>query len=366
MSQYTELVYWLALIYQSGLKLSLVKPIIQRWCVVEQRPLADIFNLSPLDWATTFGLPENQVNQAMLARDRLDKQAAALERWQAAGIHTITRLDPRYPQRLAHHLPPAQQPLVLWAQGAVQLLNEPGVAMLGNRPPDDATTAFVEELMAALVAEGIYLVSGYGRGLDRAAFEAMLATPGGQAIGVLPMGLAAFAKTTGKLAPAVTSGQIALLSPFPPDTPFQEKFADARNLLIDHLALAHLILYPDEDALARAAAALERDIPVLIKGTGAPTDIHAALLNRGALVLTDAGEVVEMVQQAIIDSTLQDSDVEEPPAPAHWPPDANDDFSLRAENVEPIDSQEALDILSLGGEIPNILRQRLQKPKTND
>lgn len=372
MPEYSETVYWLAFINESGLKLSRIKPIVQRWCVVEQRSLADLFDMSPLDWSTTFGLTEAEAQQVQQTHRKLEQQAKALAQWQSQGIETLLRIDPRYPQRLAQSLPPAQQPLVLWVQGTPELLNEPGVAMLGGQAPDEEAAHLIEELMGALVIEEINLVSGYGRGLDRATFETMLTTAGGHALAIIPMGLAAFAKTTTKLNQALQSGQIALVSPFAPDTPYQEKLAEARNALIDHLALVLLILDPDDESAARGTAALERAIPVLLAGRAdSTTDNHRALLNQGALLLTDAGEVIEVVQQAIIDATLPEPGEQpvfgpapEPAAITKSKPD--DDYSLHTDTVEPIDSQEALEILSLGGEIPEVLRRRLQKPPDDE
>ena len=369
MPDYPETVYWLTLINESGLKLSQVKPIVQRWGVLEQRSLAELFDLTPLDWSTTFGLAEAEAKQVQRIRAKLEPQAKALAQWQSQGLEALLRIDSRYPRRLAETLPLVQQPLILWGQGGLDLLNEPGVAMLGGPAPDAAAGQLIEELMQALVDEEINLISGYGRGLDRSTSEPMLTTPGGHAIAILPMGLAAFAKTTTKLSQAVETGQIALVSPFMPDTPYQDKLAEARNLLIDHLALVLLMLEPDEDSTGRGAAALNRGVPVLMGGDAdRATDYHRALLNLGALLLTDAGEVIEVVQQAIIDATLQEPLVEAAPAPVARPthPNQDDDFSLHTDTVAPIDSQEALEILSLGGEIPEVLRQRLQKPQSQD
>ena len=141
MSDYPEVVYWLTLINQSGLKLNLVKPIIQRWCLVDQRPLADLFDLSPLEWSTTFGLNDEDATKAVSAQDKLAQQAKALVQWQQAGLEPLIRTDPRYPTRFRQAMPPAQQPLMLWAKGAIHLLNEAGVTMVGdearmNPPPN--------------------------------------------------------------------------------------------------------------------------------------------------------------------------------------------------------------------------------------
>ncbi len=368
MSDYPEVVYWLTLINQSGLKLNIVKPIIQR-CIAEERPLSSLFALSPLEWATTFGLSDEEGEKATAAHAHLASQAHALTQWRSAGLEPIIRTAPHYPRRLIHTLSPAMQPLLLWARGAIELLNEATITVLGNEAPDEETASFITELMAAAVAENINLVSGYGRGLDRTTFEITLNTDAGRAVVMLPMGLNAFAKTTSKLDAAVAAGRIVLVSPFAPETGYDERLAEARNLLIDHLAMAILALNTDSDAETRAGAALSRGLPVFVSLND--TAGNRALIDQGALLLTDTGEVIEMVQQAVIDAAMLDStEVEEslplptqiPPAPPPLPPtDPNDDYSLRTEEVEPIDSDEALEILSMGGDVPDLLRRRLEK-----
>jgi predicted Rossmann fold nucleotide-binding protein DprA/Smf involved in DNA uptake len=369
MSTYPEVIYWLALINESGLKLNLIKPIIQQWCLVDKRNLAEIFELSPLDLSTTFGLSDAQAEQVIRSSEYLTRQATALAQWQAEGLEPLICTDIRFPKRLMFNLPPAKQPLVLWTRGPVNLLNQPGVTMLGRKNPDEATASFVNELMSSLEADDIGLVSGYGRGLDRVTFEAMLATDRGYAVTILPMGLSAFGTTTTKLDGLVEAGRVALVSPFAPATPFDEKLATARNLIIDYLTTALLIPESDEDALARATAALERGLPVFVK---ADTAANRALLDQGALLLTDPGEVVEWVQQAMVDAAMQESqDAAEPEtlidaplvatAPTD-PPISDDDYSLRYDEVTPLDSDEAIEVLSLGGEIPEILRKRLESP----
>lgn len=371
MADYAEAVYWLALINESGLKLNLVKSIIQRWCVVEKRAVADLFDLSPLEWSTTFGLADDKAEWTAKVGDELARQAKALTQWQAQGLELLIRTDPRYPQRLAHTLSPAAQPLLLWGQGDLSLLNEPTVAVLGEKSLDEPAANFENELMQVLVSEEIGLVSGYGRGLDRTTFERMLATEGGRAIAIIPMGLSAFAKTTSKFEAVTKGGRVALVSPFAPNTPFDERFAEARNLLIDYLALVLLVLDPSADAQNRAGAALERGLPVLVR----PSDTAAnrSLIDQGALLLTDTGEVVEMVQQAMIDDTMLEQAEEEivdAPTPSISvpliSPDSTDDYALRTEEVEPIDRQEALGILSMGGEVPEILRRRLEKSEDDE
>ncbi len=369
MADYSEKVYWLALIQKSKLKLNLVKPIILRWAVSEGRSLADLFDLSPLELSTTFGLPDDDAERMLSISSQLDTQATELEQWQAQKLEPLLVTDPRYPKRLKYTLPPSKQPLVLWVRGDTNLLNQPGVTMLGYHGSEKNIAAFISKLMTTLEAESIGLVSGYSRGLDRETFDMMLATESGTTVAMLPMGLSAFAKTTRKLDAAVEAGRTVLVSPFPPDTGYQEKLADARNLLIDHLTLALLIPDSDAESQERAAAAIERGLPVFVKENTAG---NRELLDRGALLLTDAGEVLDWVQQAMVDDAMLEPEDEKLSAEelaaaplsvtAPVAPEVSDeDYSLRGEEVPPIDSEEAMELLSLGGAIPEVLRRRLDK-----
>lgn len=373
MADFPETVYWLALLQESGLRLNLLKPIVLRWCLTENRPLSELFQLTSLDLSATFGLPDADADRLLGVPKKLKIQAALLEKWKKEGIEPIIRTDSRYPRRLAFHLAPAMQPLVLWAQGNTPLLNQPGVTMLGQAGSSQPATEFVDQLIAVLEEEQVGLVSGYARGLDRTTFEMMLATPHGFTVALLPMGLSAFAKTTNKLLSAVYGGRTVLVSPFAPDTPFDDKLAEARNLLIDHLALALLILESDDDAQARAVAAINRGLPVFVRQD---TAANRELLGSGALLLTDPGEVIDWVQQALVDDAIQESEDESelesmpaPPlnvAPAAPPPAPDDDFSLRTDDVPPLDSDEALNLLGLGGDVPEVLRRKLEKRKSEE
>jgi predicted Rossmann fold nucleotide-binding protein DprA/Smf involved in DNA uptake len=377
-ANYPEVVYWLTLINESQLKLNLVKPLIQRWCVNEKRHLADLFELSALEMSALFGLADADAERIIRSNQKLAGQARVLGQWQSQGLDVVILTDPRYPRRLIHTLSPVRQPLLLWLQGAAGLLNQPGVTLLGRKEANETTGDFIQELIATLEREEIGLVSGYERGLDRAAFDLMLATKQGFTLAVLPMGLSAFLKTTSRLNSAVEAGRTLLVSPFSPDTPFQEKLAEARNVLIDHLTLALLIPDSDEDSQVRATAALERGLPIFVK---ADTPANRALIELGALLLTDSGEVVDWVQQAVIDAAFLEEDEEEetpvedisavaapltttvPEAPLL---DSSEDYSLRFDEVAPLDRDEALEVLSLGGEIPEVLRRRLQKQEDEE
>ena len=362
---HNEAAYWLALMNHSGLKLAQLKPIAQQWHLMEGKSIAALFNLSATELSVRFNLTEAQAQGLLKAADTHAAQVNLIKMWQTQGIELITLSHAHFPGRLIYALPPKQQPLLLWARGKTEALLEPTVTFLGKPEPEPETVAFVHDLLPILASENVGVVSGYGKGLDRIAFEAMLENNGGQALAVLPMGLAAFAKLTLKLDQPVSEGRAVLLSPFPPDVAYKDNLAEARNLLVDSLALALLVPQVDAESQPRAEAALERGMPVLVDMTDSPE--NRALIAKGAFLMTDPGEVIDMVQQAIIDDAMQAQLAQTPaseaaPAIKEQPAsmlDGEDDYALGSERVEPIAADEALDILSSMGSVPDTLRARL-------
>ena len=360
-----EAAYWLALVNNSGLKLGEIKPIAQQWHLMEGKSIAELFNLSVLELMTRFDLSDEQAQGLLKAAATHQTQLALLKKWQSQGIELLTLSHPHFPGRLAYTLPPRQQPLFLWARGNTALLTEPAITILGRPDPDPDTVAFVKALSLILEMEHIGVISGYGKGLDRLAFETMLELSEGHSLAVLPMGLAAFAKLTEKLEEPVAAGRAVLLSPFPPDTAFKDNLAEARNLLVDSLALALLVPQVDSVSLPRAEAALDRGMPVLVDMTDSPE--NRALIAKGAFFLTDPGEVIDMVQQAVLDDAMQTKLMKAPASETASATggdqvpllDGVDNYALGSEIVDPLAAEEALDILSSMGNVPDTLRARL-------
>ena len=360
----SEAAYWLALVNASGLKLSVLKPVAQKWYLMEERSIAQLFNLSAAELAFRFNLSETDAKSILQAADSYQRQLTLLEQWQAQDIQLIPLSHPHYPTRLVYTLPPIQQPLLLWAKGKTELLAEPTITFLGNSNPQPQAVQYIKNLIEILVEENIGVVSGYGKGLDRSAFESILTAEHGHAVAILPMGLTAFSQLTNKLDAPVAGERAVLLSPYPPDTPYKETLADARNTLVDSLAMALLVPQIDQAAHPRAKAALDRGMPVLVGNTDSPASRD--LIAAGAFLMTDPEEVVEMVQQAIIDNAMQAQIAQQPAqekAPSLSPPksgdDDDDDYALSADPLDPIAADEALDILSAAGKVPNSLRAKL-------
>ncbi|WP_028611050.1 DNA-processing protein DprA [Paenibacillus harenae] len=94
----------------------------------------------------------------------------------------LTPYDPEYPRALREI---AQPPWVLYARGRLELLQRPGIAVVGTRVPTAYGRHSATELVQELSAAGLTVVSGLARGIDSKAHEAALFGKGGT-IAVLP------------------------------------------------------------------------------------------------------------------------------------------------------------------------------------
>jgi len=72
----------------------------------------------------------------------------------AAGVQVITLDDPAYPTQLRQIYDP---PLVLYVRGDVNVLSQPGIAVVGTRHPTPYGTGMAERLSIDLAARGLDL-----------------------------------------------------------------------------------------------------------------------------------------------------------------------------------------------------------------
>ena len=99
------------------------------------------------------------------------------------GCVPITRISGAYPLVVRKRLG-LDSPGCLWARGDLELLQEPGVALVGSRELDEGNWKFAAEVGRQAALQGYVLVSGNARGADRTAQESCLAH-GGRVISVV-------------------------------------------------------------------------------------------------------------------------------------------------------------------------------------
>ena len=216
----------------------------------------------------------------------------ALEKWERAGLWLLTRSDPDYPKRLKQRLG-RTTPAILFGSGNAGLLNGDSVAVVGGRHADDADIAFAERLGRHVAGCGRQIVSGGAAGIDRAAMVGALEAEG-TAVGVLADNLRRSATST-IYRKHLMAGNLALVSPFNPDTRFHVGNAMARNKYIYCLAQDAIVVSstPEKGGTWNGAVENLRQgwVPLAVKRTEAPDSGNPKLVELGGRWLGDLDDV---------------------------------------------------------------------------
>lgn len=227
-----------------------------------------------------------------------------LDAAQARGIRAVVPGDADWPSVLDDLADTA--PHCLWVSGAgspAALVDAvPTIAMVGSR----ASTPYGEDtaasLAAALAVRGATIVSGGAYGIDAAAHRGALASGEGATLAVLAGGLdALYPRGNSRLLEAIRSRH-ALISEAPPATaPTRWRFL-ARNRLIAALGSATVVVEAAwrSGALSTARHADDLSRPVAaVPGpvtSAASAGCHRLIRERGAVLVTDAAEILELVR----------------------------------------------------------------------
>jgi len=219
----------------------------------------------------------------------------------AVGVRLHSR-HPAWPERFADlHDPPA----AVYAKGRLELLHLRKVAIVGARRSTPTGSEIAWSLARDLAREGLVIVSGLARGIDRAAHEGALAADGAT-IAVLGCGLDVCYPPDSRSVFDAIGVEGLLVSEFEAGEPPRAAHFPQRNRLI--AALAEVIVVVEGAArsgsritadfgleLGREVVATPRD-PV---GSGAETP--NGLLRQGAAPITCASDVLEILGLPRID-----------------------------------------------------------------
>jgi DNA processing protein len=220
---------------------------------------------------------------------------AAVLAWQRRPACTVLTLDDaRYPELLRETPDP---PLLLYAQGRIELLGEAALAIVGSRNATAQGMRTAEAFARVLSAHGLTIVSGMALGIDAAAHRGALAARA-SSIAVLGCGIdVVYPRRNGALYQELAA-QGLLLSEFALGAPPLGRNFPRRNRIIAGMSRGCLVV---EAALAsgslvtaRLAADMGRDVFAI------PGSIHSPLakgchqlIKQGAKLVDDAADILD-------------------------------------------------------------------------
>lgn len=231
---------------------------------------------------------------------QVDQQLKTLDELQA---HLIVRGSSTYPPALTD-LPDA--PPVLFVRGTIELDTQRpqhdrfSIAIVGSRKCSIYGAEQTRRFAAAFARNGATVVSGGARGIDGVAHETALQT-GGRTIVVLGCGLSHVYPPEHRdlFDRIVSTGQGAIVSEFPVDTPPTPENFPKRNRIIAGLSLGTLVIEASErsGALITARVAVEdqgRDAFALPGrlGDAMSAGTNDLIKRGGAALATDPADVL--------------------------------------------------------------------------
>jgi len=210
--------------------------------------------------------------------------ALIIEKWERSGLWVISRSDASYPERLKKYLGQSAPPL-LYGVGSQNLLNRGGLVVVGSRDRSEEDGEFARRVGEHCAKEGIAIISGAAKGIDRDAMSGALEA-GGWTLGVLAEGLAKTA-TSGQYRSSLVSDRLTLVSPYDPDSRWFAYAAMERNKLLYGLSNAALVVASSADNGGTWAGAMEAlqhgRVKVFVKSTGTLAPGNLKLLRVGGI-----------------------------------------------------------------------------------
>lgn len=201
-------------------------------------------------------------------------------------------------------------PKTLYTMGALPDQRRPTVAIVGTRKPTPYGKEVTHRLAYDLAKRGVVIVSGLALGVDGIAHRAALEA-GGTTVAVLANGLPqVYPATHRQLAADILANDGALLTEYEPDTGARGYQFLARNRIVSGISDAIIIT----EAAARsgtlntASHALEqgRDIFVVPGNITSPLSAGCnQLLRQGAIPVTNAEDVLEVVAPELLQAQIQ-------------------------------------------------------------
>ncbi|MBI5728379.1 MAG: DNA-protecting protein DprA [Candidatus Magasanikbacteria bacterium] len=243
-----------------------------------------------------------------LWKERIDE--AAIERTlQAEEIGCLTSNDSGYPPLLKKIYDP---PFCLFVRGGLAPLINP-LAVVGTRSSTPYGRQVATELVTALAARGVTIVSGLALGIDGVAHEAALAA-GGKTVAVLGTGINrsnVYPSAHRSLAERIVKNGGAMVSEYPPGTEPTGYSFPRRNRIIAGMSLGTVVIEAGETSgaliTAECSADGGRDVFAVPQNITSPTAAGVnRLLKQGAHPVTSADDILDILRISTLQTIVKE------------------------------------------------------------
>nr|WP_298410562.1 DNA-processing protein DprA [uncultured Halomonas sp.] len=298
----------------------------------------------PQGWLALLPAPARDALRLWLdhpARSPLQVKLDQALAWEAAhpSHHLLTPAHSLWPE-LLNELP--DTPPMLWAKGNLEVLESPGIAIVGTRKPTREGLGNTARFATELAERGFCVVSGMALGVDGRAHHAALQA-GGRSIGVLGCGIdVIYPSRHADLYRRMLDQESLLLSEHAPKLKANPAFFPRRNRIVTGLTLGVLVIEAAEKSgsLISARLAMEQNREVFTL----PGSIHnpqargcLSLLRQGATLVTCVEDILAELGQWGMPALSMPGSTSGDTSPRTLP--ANDDalLALLSDSPTPLD-----------------------------
>jgi DNA processing protein len=247
----THILEWLAISLTQGLGPTRARKLIEHFGGVEAVFHASLTELEATGIQAVSAQAIATGKSQELAREEIARAASA-------GVAVISPEDACYPLRLKEIYDP---PLLLYVRGNPEVLQLPGIAMVGTRHPTPYGSGMAERLACDLAAQGLVIISGMARGVDTASHRGAI-TAKGKTVAVFGTGVdVIYPKENSRLSEQILALGGALISEFPlGSAAFPQNFP-IRNRILSGMSIGVLVVEAAEYSGTRITArcALEQN-----------------------------------------------------------------------------------------------------------
>lgn len=236
----------------------------------------------------------------------------------AAGAQIISLDDAAYPAALKEIYDP---PVVLYVRGVVDVVSQPGIAVIGTRHPTPYGMGMAERLAFDLARQGLVIFSGMARGVDSCGHRGAVSVKG-KTVAVFGTGVdVIYPKENKRLSEQILANGGALVSEFPLQTFAAPQNFPIRNRIISGLAIGVLVVeaaeYSGTRVTARCALEQNREVyavpgNVTNKNSWGPN----TLIKQGAKLVATWEDVWEELPENIRLALAPVRDQSQPPGTA--------------------------------------------------
>jgi DNA processing protein len=222
-------------------------------------------------------------------KDAAEKEINAIKK---LGAHLLCLTDPEYPELLRQI---DDAPPVITVLGRLDLLQQPGIAIVGARNASLPGRRMTEILAKDLCGQ-YNIVSGLARGIDTAAHQSALTASGGTIAVVAGGADVIYPQENQKLYEAIADHG-AIIAENPPGYPPTNRDFPRRNRIISGLSLATIIVEAatKSGSLITADYALQQGREVMAV-PGSPMDPRASGTNK---LIKDGAQLIENTQDVL-------------------------------------------------------------------